>query len=112
MIALLFVLVIVAFAPSLIAFGNEGVSVVPTVVVGEAPLPPLPPLQIPAAAQRFAHAHATIAPDATHDNRQEFLNALDDHWRGIRVQNDPHLQLIADVARTLGWLVERAQAPR
>tara|TARA_B110000093_G_C12790255_1_gene334376 strand:- start:247 stop:591 length:345 start_codon:yes stop_codon:yes gene_type:complete len=114
MLALLLVLLLVALAPSLvISFGgNEGVSVVPTVVMGEAPLPPLPPLQIPAAAQRFAHAHATIAPDATHDNRQEFLNALDDHWRGIRVQNDPHLQLIADVARTLGWLVERAQAPR
>ena len=108
MLALLLVLLLVALAPSLvISFGgNEGVSVVPTVVMGEAPL------QIPAAAQRFAHAHATVQPDATHDNRQEFLNALDDHWRGMIVQDDPHLQLIADVARTLGWLVERAQAPR
>lgn len=109
MVALLLVLVLVAFAPSIVvSFGGEGVSVVvPTVTTGEAPI------MIPEAAQRFARAHATFqATGATDNDRQEFLNALDDYWREMVVSHDPHLQLIADVARTLGWLVERAHAPR
>lgn len=114
MLALLLVLVLVALAPSLVVSfggGGDGVSVVvPTTATGEAPLPLAPP---PEAVQRFARARATIrATGATDNDRQEFLNALDNYWRSVVVQLDPQLQLIADMARTLGWLVERAQAPR
>lgn len=115
MLALLLVLVLVALAPSLVVSfgGGDGVSVVvPTTATGEAPLPLTPP---PEAARRFARASATFkATGATDNDRQEFVNALgdDDYWRSTVVQDHPQLQLIADMARTLGWLVERAQAPR
>ena len=121
MLVLLLVIVLVELAPSFVVSfgGGDGVSVVvPTAVMGEAPLPltlPLtPPLTLPpAAAQRFARVRATFkATGATDNDRQEFLNALDNYWIETRVQTDPQLQLIADMARTLGWLVERAQAQR
>ena len=112
MLALLLVLVIVALAPSLVVSfgGGDSVSVVvPTTATGEAPLPLMPP----EAVQRFARARATVkATGATDNNRQEFLNALDEYWREIAVPLDPQLQLIADMALSLGWLIERAQAPR
>ena len=113
MLVLLLVLVIVALAPSLVVSfgGGDGVSVVvPTTATGEAPLPLMLP---PEAAQRFARARATFkATGATDNNRQEFLNALDEYWRETAVQLDPQLQLIADMALSLGWLIERVQAPR
>jgi len=115
MLVLLLVLVIVALAPSLVVSfgGGDDVSVVvPTTATGEAPLP-LAPLMPPEAAQRFARARATVkATGATDNNRQEFLNALDNYWRETALHLDPQLQLIADMALALGWLVERAQAPR
>ena len=116
MLALLLVLVIVALAPSLVVSfgGGDSVSVVvPTTATGEAPLAPLMPLMPPEAVQRFARARATVkATGATDNNRQEFLNALDEYWRETAVPLDPQLQLIADMALSLGWLVERVQAPR
>jgi len=118
MVALLLVLVLVAFAPSIVvSFGGEGVSVVvPTVTTkatgGEAPI------VIPEAAQRFAIAHAqwqaaaAVSGGAERDD-PEVLSGLSVGWRDA-LESADHAQarLIADVARTLGWLVERAQAPR
>ena len=114
MVALLFLLVLVAFAPSIVvSFGGEGVSVVvPTVATGEAPI------MIPEAAQRFAIAHAqwqaaaAVGGGAERDD-PNVLSGLSAGWRDA-LESADHAQarLIADVARTLGWLVERAQAPR
>ena len=114
MLALLLVLVLVTLAPSVvISLGGEGVSVtVPTVAVGEAPLP----VAIPEAAQRFAIAHAqwqaAAAAGAERDD-PEVLSGLSTGWRDA-LESADHAQarLIADVARTLGWLVEQARAPR
>lgn len=111
MLALLLVLVLVALAPSLVvSMGGDGV-VVPTVATGEAPLPTLP-----AAAQRFAIAHAqwqaAAAAGAERDD-PEVLSGLSAGWRDA-LESADHAQarLIADAARTLGWLVEQARAPR
>ena len=113
MLALLLVLVLVALAPSLVvSLGGDGVSVVvPTTATGgEAPI------AIPAAAQRFAIAHAQWqaagAAGAERDD-PEVLSGLSEGWRDA-LESADHAQarLIADVARTLGWLVERARAPR
>ena len=115
MLALLLVLVLVTLAPSLVvSFGGDGVSVVvPTTATGEAPLV-VPTLPEPA--QRFAIAHAqwqaAAAAGAERDD-PEVLSGLSAGWRDA-LESADHAQarLIADVARTLGWLVERAQAPR
>ena len=112
MLALLLVLVLVALAPSIvISLGGEGVSVVvPTTATGEAPI------AIPEAAQRFAIAHAqwqaAAAAGAERDD-PEVLSGLSAGWRDA-LESADHAQarLIADVARTLGWLVEQARAPR
>ena len=116
MLALLLVLVLVALAPSIVvSLGGDGVSVVvPTVATGEAPL--VTPIAIPAAAQRFAIAHAqwqaAAAAGAERDD-PEVLSGISTGWRDALDSAD-HAQarLIADVARTLGWLVEQARAPR
>ena len=112
MLALLLVLVLVALAPSVVvSLGGDGVSVVvPTVATGEAPI------EIPAAAQRFAIAHAqwqAAAVAGAERDDPEVLSGLNVGWRNA-LESADHAQarLIADVARTLGWLVERAQAPR
>ena len=109
MVALLLVLALVAFAPSIVvSFGGEGVSVVvPTVTTGEAPI------MIPEAAQRFAIAHAQWQAAAAERDDPEVLSGLSAGWRDA-LESADHAQarLIADVARTLGWLVERAHAPR
>ena len=113
MLALLLVLVLVALAPTImVSFGGDGVSVVvPTKATGgEAPI------AVPVAAQRFAIAHAqwqaAAAAGAERDN-PEVLSGLSEGWRDA-LESADHAQarLIADVARVLGWLVERAQAPR
>ena len=107
MLALLLVIVLVALAPSLVvSLGGDSV-VVPTTATGEAPI------AIPAAAQRFAIAHAQWQAAAAERDDPEVLSGLSEGWRDARESAD-HAQarLIADVARTLGWLVERAQAPR
>ena len=86
---------------------------VPTVAVGEAPL--VTPT-LPEAAQRFAIAHAqwqaAAAAGAERDD-PEVLSGLSAGWRDA-LESADHAQarLIADVARTLGWLVEQARAPR
>ena len=83
-----------------------------TVATGEAPLP----ITIPEAAQRFAIAHAqwqaAAAAGAERDD-PEVLSGLNAGWRDA-LESADHAQarLIADVARTLGWLVEQARAPR
>jgi len=112
MLALLLVLVLVAIAPSVVvSLGGDGVSVVvPTVATGEAPI------AIPAAAQRFAIAHAqwqAAAVTGAERDDPEVLSGLNVGWRNA-LESADHAQarLIADVAHTLGWLVERAQAPR
>ena len=115
MLALLLVLVLVALAPSIVvSLGGDGVSViVPTVATGEAPL--VTPT-LPEAAQRFAIAHAqwqaAAAAGAERDD-PEVLSGLSAGWRDA-LESADHAQarLIADVARTLGWLVEQARAPR
>lgn len=115
MLALLLVLVLVALAPSIvISLGGDGVSViVPTVSTGEAPL--VTPT-LPEAAQRFAIAHAqwqaAAAAGAERDD-PEVLSGLNVGWRDA-LESADHAQarLIADVARTLGWLVEQTRAPR
>ena len=113
MLALLLVLVLVALAPSIVvSLGGDGVSVVvPTVSTGEAPL--VTPIAIPAAAQRFAIAHAQWQAAAAERDDPEVLSGLSEGWRDA-LESADHAQarLIADVARTLGWLVERARAPR
>ena len=112
MLALLLVLVLVALAPSIvISLGGEGVSVVvPTTATGEAPI------AIPEAAQRFAIAHAqwqAAAAEGAERDDPEVLSGLSAGWRDA-LESADHAQarLIADVARTLGWLVEQARAPR
>ena len=112
MLALLLVLVLVALAPSLmVSFGGDGASVVvPTVATGEAPI------AVPAAAQRFAIAHAqwqAAAVAGAERDDPEVLSGLNVGWRNA-LESADHAQarLITDVARTLGWLVERVQAPR
>ena len=115
MLALLLVLVLVALAPSIVvSLGGDGVSViVPTVATGEAPL--VTPT-LPEAAQRFAIAHAqwqaAAAAGAERDD-PEVLSGLSAGWRDA-LESADHAQarLIADAAHTLGWLVERARAPR
>ena len=113
MLALLLVLVLVALAPSIVvSLGGDGVSViVPTVATNEAPLPTLPE-----AAQRFATAHAqwqAAAAAGAERYDPEVLSGLSTGWRDA-LESADHAQarLIADVAHTLGWLVERARAPR
>ena len=112
MLALLLVLTLLALLPSfVIALSGDGVSVVvPTTATGEAPI------AIPAAAQRFAIAHAqwqaaTVAGAERDD--PEVLSGLSEGWRDA-LESADHAQarLIADVARTLGWLVERVRASR
>jgi len=82
------------------------------VAVGEAPLP----VAIPEAAQRFANAHAqwqaAAAAGAERDD-PEVLSGLSAGWRDA-LESADHAQarLIADAARTLGWLVEQTRAPR
>ena len=112
MLALLLVLVLVALAPSIVvSLGGDDV-IVSTVATGEAPLP----ITIPEAAQRFAIAHAqwqaAAAAGAERDD-PEVLSGLNAGWRDA-LESADHAQarLIADVARTLGWLVEQARAPR
>ena len=111
MLALLLLLVLVALAPSIVvSLGGDNV-VVATVAVGEAPLPTLPE-----AAQRFATAHAqwqAAAAAGAERYDPEVLSGLSTGWRDA-LESADHAQarLIADVARTLGWLVERARAPR
>ena len=115
MLALLLVLVLVALAPSIVvSLGGDGVSViVPTVATGEAPL--VTPT-LPEAAQRFAIAHAqwqaAAAAGAERDD-PEVLSGISAGWRDA-LESADHAQarLIADVARTLGWLVEQTRAPR
>ena len=111
MLALLLVLVLVALAPSIVvSLGGDSV-VVPTTAMGEAPLPTLPE-----AAQRFATAHAqwqaAAAAGAERDD-PEVLSGISAGWRDA-LESADHAQarLIADAAHTLGWLVERARAPR
>ena len=107
MLALLLVIVLVALAPSLVvSLGGDSV-VVPTTATGEAPI------AIPAAAQRFAIAHAQWQAAAAERDDPEVLSGLSEGWRDA-LESADHAQarLIADVARTLGWLVERARAPR
>jgi len=119
MLALLLVLVLVAIAPSaVVSFGGVSV-VVPTVTMGEAPTVAMggaPAVMIPAAAQRFAIAHAQWeAVDAAGADRDdpEVLSGLSAGWRDA-LESADHAQalLITDIARTLGWLVEQARAPR
>ena len=112
MLALLLVLVLVAIAPSVVvSLGGDGVSVVvPTVATGEAPI------AIPAAAQRFAIAHAqwqAAAVTGAERDDPEVLSGLNVGWRNA-LESADHAQarLIADAARTLGWLVEQTRAPR
>ena len=111
MLALLLVLVLVALAPSIVvSLGGDSV-VVATVTPGEAPLPTLPE-----AAQRFATAHAqwqaAAAAGAERDD-PEVLSGISAGWRDA-LESADHAQarLIADAARTLGWLVEQTRAPR
>ena len=111
MLVLLLVLVLVALAPSIVvSLGGDSV-VVATVAAGEAPLPTLPE-----AAQRFATAHAqwqAAAAAGAERYDPEVLSGLSTGWRDA-LESADHAQarLIADVAHTLGWLVERARAPR
>jgi len=112
MLALLLVLVLVALAPSVVvSLGGDGVSVVvPTTAMGEAPI------ALPAAAQRFAIAHAqwqAAAVAGAERDDPEVLSGISEGWRSA-LESADHAQarLIADVARTLGWLVERARASR
>ena len=126
MLVLLLLLVIVALAPSLlVSTGSDGVAVTLPTATGEAPLPlpvPLPaPLareleigappqvRVPAAALRFARAHAQWQKaDALHGD-SKVLGAL---AREFGVVDHSQARLLADAAQTLGWLVERAQTPR
>jgi hypothetical protein len=112
MLALLLVLVLVALAPSIVvSLGGDGVNVfVPTTATGEAPI------AIPAAAQQFAIAHAqwqSAAKAGAERDDPEVLSGLSEGWRDA-LESADHAQarFIADVAHTLGWLVERARAPR
>ena len=90
MFALLLVLVLVAIAPSIVvSFGGDGV-VMHAVVAGQ----------------------AAAAAGAERDD-PEVLSGISTGWRDALDSAD-HAQarLIADVAHTLGWLVEQARAPR
>ena len=120
---LLLVVAIVALAPSLmVSIGGDSITVtLPTTATGEAPLPlmaqrGLSPAQVPEAAQRFSIAHAqwqAAAVAGAERNDPEVLSGLNEGWRDA-LESADHAQarFIADVAHTLGWLVEQARAPR
>lgn len=123
MLLLLLVLVVVAIAPSVMVSigGGDGFTVtLPTTAMGEAPLTlagtqrGLPPM--PEAAQRFAIAHAqwqAAAVAGADRDDPDVLSGLSEGWRdALETADHAQARLIADVARTLGWLVEQAHAPR
>ena len=123
MLLLLLVVAIVAVAPSLmVSMGGDGITVtLPTTATGEAPLALVTqrsvlPAQVPEAAQRFAIAHAqwqAAAAAGAERNDPEVLSGLNEGWRDA-LESADHAQarFIADVAHTVGWLVEQARAPR
>jgi hypothetical protein len=118
MLLLLFVLVVVAIAPSaMISIGEgDGFTVtLPTTAMGEAPLTlastqrGVPPM--PEAARRFAIARAqwqAAAVAGADRDDPEVLSGRD----ALETADHAQARLIADVAHTLGWLVEQAHAPR